>query len=85
MISCESCIGGNTTINPASLAWQLNFELAKPYIPAGLPPSSDGTGGTGGLIAATIDQRTGKVIIGATATLQDLSGASGETPRTIQN
>jgi len=81
MISCESCIGGNTTINPASLAWQLNFELAKPYIPplSSLPPSSDGTGGTGGLIAATIDQRTGKVIIGATATLQDLSGASNPT------
>jgi hypothetical protein len=55
MIQCGGCHIDASANNPASMAWQLNFQL-------GLPDSS---GGTGGLVKASIDQRTGKIIIAA--------------------
>ena len=72
MIECGECLcTDKSAINPASMAWELNYQLARPFIP-GLNPPSSGTGGTGGLIQATIDQRTGKIVISQAT---DLSGA----------
>ena len=57
MLQCGGCHIDASANNPASMAWQLNFQLGLPYM--------DGSGGTGGLIKASIDQRTGKIIIAA--------------------
>ena len=74
MIECGECLcTDKATINPASMAWELNFQLAKPYIPGSDPPRT-GTGGTGGLIQATVDQRTGKIVM---AVSTDASGNYG--------
>ena len=62
----SSCVD-NGAINPASMAWELNLQLARPYT-----GTADGdepiAGGTGGLIQATVDQRTGKIIMGLAST-----------------
>lgn len=74
MIECGQCLcTDKAAINPASMAWELNFQLARPYSPGDNPPST-GTGGTGGLIQATLDQRTGKIVF---AVSTDASGNYG--------
>ena len=65
MIECGGCdCTDKGAVNPASMAWELNFQLARPYVP--IKHVYKGTGGTGGLVQATIDQRTGRVIFGGT-------------------
>ena len=75
MIECGECLcTDKAAINPASMAWELNFQLARPYVPGHTPPRT-GTGGTGGLIQATVDQRTGKIVM---AVSTDASGSLGQ-------
>jgi len=78
MISCGSCqCQDEGAANPASMAHQLNYEFARPYQPGSASDYSDSKGGADGLIGATIDQRTGKIVIAA---IVDIS--SGTTPIT---
>ena len=74
MLQCGQCHIDASANNPASMAWQLNFQLGLPYING--VGGTRGTGGTGGLVKASIDQRTGKIIIAAAT---DASGSLGIT------
>ena len=74
MIECGECLcSSRSAINPAAMAWELNLQLARPYVPGNEPPRT-GTGGTGGLVQAAVDQRTGKIIF---AVSTDASGTNG--------
>lgn len=83
MIKCGGCsCADQGAVNPASMAWELNFQLAKPYVSYNeLLDSSGGSGGTGGLIQATVDQRTGKIIM---AVATDPSGGLGVDVSNVQ-
>ena len=73
MIKCGECsCADQGAVNPAAMAWELNYQLARPFV---LDENKLGTGGTGGRIQATLDQRTGKIIMAAAT---DVSGGKIE-------
>ena len=82
MISCGTCECQDAgAVNPASMAHQLNYEFARPYLPGSAGDHSDSSGGTDGLIGATIDQRTGKIVIAA---IVDISNGTTQPIKKIE-